>query len=730
MEIPGYTILDTLGQGGMATVYLAIQKSFEREVALKVMSPALSHTDPSFGERFTRESRIVSRLVHPNIVTVFDVGECEGHHFLSMEYIPGQDLKQRRLELTLIERIKVIKDVASALDFAGKKGYVHRDVKPENIMLHAEDGRALLMDFGIAKISDAASGMTQTGTAIGTPHYMSPEQAKGLAVDTRSDLYSLGVVLFLLLTGYVPFDAESAVSVGIKHVSEDIPKLPSHIGVFQNIIDKALAKDPEQRFQSGGELIEALSAITTTRLQAIDDVSKEMAVSNEVRVGTDALAPDAQTEINKALDPHLGSDTAGDSVSSVSFSQVFADEVKGNHPRAKSSQLGRLLLLTCLSVVALWGWLPQLQPYWLQHWLLANSPKQVEKTAAKSVPALAVPESKIITEKARDKDSYDSLHDLRPVVSADVLYGSGAKKDGEEFVATNRELDTMTGERVETESAADFERLALEAAETERQRLENEELARLKRIELEREIARKAAQKERERLAAEALAEERARQAAQKKAADEHFIALQKKAEALIAAEQFVGDNSALSYYQQMLTLRPQNKNAHKGLQQVRDALLFNSRQYRELGDFVAAQTWLQRAERSFASASAVLQERALLDGAIDAITPKIPQVQISASALEYVATEKTESLTGVERTIYIGFSFADFQQPTSVVQAVLFDGGRSVKMAQVPVIVSGKNGTAFFTIERAVHGFGSGGYHIDLILDNHLLASSVFNVE
>ena len=199
-EIPGYTIERLLGQGGMACVYLAIQHSFEREVALKILSPTLA-ADASFCERYLRESKIVSRLVHPNIVTVYDVGAVGDFYYLSMEYVPGQDLKQSAHSLDLPQRLRVIKQVARALDVAGKKGYIHRDVKPENIMLHGEDGRALLMDFGIARPADVNTGMTQTGTAIGTPHYMSPEQARGKPVDSRSDIYSLGVVLYLLLTG-------------------------------------------------------------------------------------------------------------------------------------------------------------------------------------------------------------------------------------------------------------------------------------------------------------------------------------------------------------------------------------------------------------------------------------------------------------------------------------------------------------------------------------------------
>ncbi len=162
----------------MATVYLAIQESFEREVALKVMSPELAK-EQDFSERFLREARIVGKLEHPNIVTVYDVGIENGHHYLSMQYIDGRDLKQLLPTLSAERIFQVLQEVAMALHYAGGKGYVHRDVKPENVMLLEEDGRAILMDFGIARASRPDNSMTRTGTALGTPHYMSPEQARG-----------------------------------------------------------------------------------------------------------------------------------------------------------------------------------------------------------------------------------------------------------------------------------------------------------------------------------------------------------------------------------------------------------------------------------------------------------------------------------------------------------------------------------------------------------------------
>jgi len=194
IKIPGYQIKHQLGRGGMASVYLAIQESFGRDVALKVLAP--QHAPVSeFSQRFLREARIIRQLVHPNIVTVYDVGVHEGLHYLSMEYIRGQDLQEACGSLSKRQVIAIIRDVAKALDYAHQKGYVHRDVKPENIML-AEDGRVVLMDFGIARGSDTTLGMTKTGRAIGTPYYMSPEQGHGNPVDERSDIYSLGVIFY------------------------------------------------------------------------------------------------------------------------------------------------------------------------------------------------------------------------------------------------------------------------------------------------------------------------------------------------------------------------------------------------------------------------------------------------------------------------------------------------------------------------------------------------------
>lgn len=248
-----------LGRGGMATVYLAEQQSVQRDVALKVMSTTLLGDD-QFGERFLREARIAARLRHPNVVQVHDVGISGEYHYIAMEYLPGGPVMgpssgPRPLGFAL----SVASQIASALDYAGARGIVHRDIKPDNILLR-EDGTAVLTDFGIARAADAVR-MTQTGAVIGTPHYMSPEQARGQPLDGRADIYSLGVVLYELLVGHTPYQAEDSLAVGIMHITAPLPQLPPRFAALQPMLDRMLAKDPAQRYQSGGEVVSAIAAL-------------------------------------------------------------------------------------------------------------------------------------------------------------------------------------------------------------------------------------------------------------------------------------------------------------------------------------------------------------------------------------------------------------------------------------------------------------------------------------
>lgn len=261
IDIPGYLIRREIGAGGMASVYLALQTSLEREVALKVMSPALA-ADPTFSKRFLQEARMLASLAHPNIVQVYDVGVTQSQlNYFSMQYLPGGDFAQRVSGgITEKDLVRVLEGVANALGYAHQRGYVHRDVAPGNILFDVND-TPLLTDFGIARAISQAARITSAGISIGTSHYMSPEQARGGDVDARSDLYGLGVLTWFGLTGKPPYEGADGFAVSYAHVFEPIPRLPTAHARWQPLIDKALAKDPAQRYQSADEFVAALGTI-------------------------------------------------------------------------------------------------------------------------------------------------------------------------------------------------------------------------------------------------------------------------------------------------------------------------------------------------------------------------------------------------------------------------------------------------------------------------------------
>ncbi len=247
-----YEVQELVGHGGMSSVYKARDALLERHVALKILHEQYS-ADDGFVERFKREARSVAQLQHPNIVTVIDRGEENGRQFIVFEYIEGENLKEhvvRKGRLDVRKALEIALEVARGLAFAHDQGLVHRDVKPQNILLNG-DGRAKVTDFGIARTVDV-DGMTQTGTVLGTSNYIAPEQASGNRVDAHSDVYALGVVLYELLAGEVPFPGESFVAVAMKHMHEPAPNLldvrgdvPLRVAAA---VDRALEKDPEQRF--------------------------------------------------------------------------------------------------------------------------------------------------------------------------------------------------------------------------------------------------------------------------------------------------------------------------------------------------------------------------------------------------------------------------------------------------------------------------------------------------
>jgi serine/threonine-protein kinase PpkA len=254
VEIPGYHVLRTLGVGGMATVYLAEQKSLEREVALKVMAPTLA-ANADFCQQFLKEGRITAKLSHPNLVTVHDIGSYRGTYYMASEYLPAGSLRERLGGgMAIAEALNTARDLASGLNYAHEMGFVHRDVKPGNILFRA-NGSAVLADFGIAKAIKSISSVTMAGNAIGTPDYMSPEQAQATPVDGRTDLYSLGAVLYEMLCGRKPYTGNDPYTIALRHVTDPVPQLPEPLHWLQPLIDGTMAKDREQRFPTGNAFV-------------------------------------------------------------------------------------------------------------------------------------------------------------------------------------------------------------------------------------------------------------------------------------------------------------------------------------------------------------------------------------------------------------------------------------------------------------------------------------------
>jgi serine/threonine-protein kinase len=315
-KIGKYIIKEKLGSGGMAEVYKGYQENLDRFVAIKLMHAFLV-ADQDFLNRFQREARAMASLNHPNIVGVYDFDVYgENSYYLVMEYVRGGTLKERLEALTrqgermpLADVVKMIAEIADALAYAHRREMVHRDIKPANIMLNEDTGRAVLTDFGIVKLIGSQSmAFTATGALIGTPAYMSPEQALGKSGDHRVDIYSLGVMLFQMVTGSLPFDADTPLAVVMQHVNTPTPYpdsiIPDIPWGLQEIILKAMAKSPGDRFESAGELAAALRAVDlsgTVSKPAAALPPPPIAREHPTPTKTEVLMPVGETAVSSPL---------------------------------------------------------------------------------------------------------------------------------------------------------------------------------------------------------------------------------------------------------------------------------------------------------------------------------------------------------------------------------------------------------------------------------------------
>ncbi len=295
IQIEGYSIKRFIARGGMAAVYLARQETLGRDVALKVMD---KNDDETFIERFLNEGRLVASMSHPNVITIYDLGVLDdGRAYLSMEFVDGGDLEGRLKEpLTEIQALAILRSLGECLSYVHKHDVIHRDIKPANI-LFKKDGTLVLTDFGIARQTDQDVALTRDGMAVGSPGYMSPEQAQAQHVDLRTDLYSVGVIFTEMLLGENKYADDSYIQTSMNHIQMDIPSLPMPICQYQILVNKMLAKDADKRFKDADGLIRFVDQLPEPENRRLPVTSDS---DNEVLEEESSFEPDPDFESNKS----------------------------------------------------------------------------------------------------------------------------------------------------------------------------------------------------------------------------------------------------------------------------------------------------------------------------------------------------------------------------------------------------------------------------------------------
>ncbi len=358
MNVSGYRIEKQIGKGGMAMVYLAIQESLGRPVALKIMNPMFSDTK-EFSERFLDEGRILASLNHSHIITSHDVGICNSRHFISMEFVDGGDLGDKIKQGVSPETaLEYAQNIAGSLQVAHAAHIVHRDVKPANILFR-RDGTLLLTDFGIAKQLASAKGLTVTGSMLGSPHYLSPEQAQGKAVDGRADIYSLGIMLYEMLLGTRPFDGDSDVDIAIKHITQTLARLPNELAVYQNLLDSMTARNPDERFPSASSLLEALKEFRSTgrwsgEIVQIQDESTPPLIETSHACAKLSIpkSDDVPLDVDSGDTVKMSVNELADTIKGPAVTETSADNENPEHVKpTRHSKTGLILVAASIMVI-------------------------------------------------------------------------------------------------------------------------------------------------------------------------------------------------------------------------------------------------------------------------------------------------------------------------------------------------------------------------------------------
>ncbi|MEP5566804.1 MAG: protein kinase [Halioglobus sp.] len=355
-ELPGYELYERLGRGGMATVYRALHLNLDREVAIKVMDPGMN-SDENFSERFIREARISARLTHPHILQIYDVNTFDGYNYIAMELLGAGELSDFiHAEMPQKQIYTIMRHMTEALDYAAGRGYVHRDIKPSNIMMRDTED-FVLADFGIARAANSGTQMTQTGLMVGTPSYMSPEQAKGQEVDGRSDLYALVVLAYEMLTKTLPYESDSAVTTAVKHLTEDIPTLPEHLEAYQAFLNKGLAKAADDRFQTGEELYQAFmeassgfadDQVLTEGIEAPKAATTDMPIDESAMT---SVAGMESTRLSHSSSPAVSSSSRPYRLEAGTQRERLVSGTYANNGRTQSKSGGSVLRMLVVVVV-------------------------------------------------------------------------------------------------------------------------------------------------------------------------------------------------------------------------------------------------------------------------------------------------------------------------------------------------------------------------------------------